>query len=572
MRFDRRMILLFLPVVLAPFRPFPELLALLASLLGVHVVLRFERSQPFGRLSLLMAAFLLIQLYNPLLAKVPLGPWVFFGLILSIWVAVWINFELNPKKGNIEKPPAGLIDWLKSIPYPVLVGLAFPLFLTAFVLLGFQFSPIEVPEALRPWGGFRTLLAGSTLFFFFHWCLFSEGGLSQTSLKHLALMAKWSLSVLGVIFLGRLLLFILAFSFSLLSGSTNSSRSDSLLATTKSLAIQPLDWLVREHLLGAGLNADVSGDDWVRWAKDASRDPLKSLKAPSPLLKFLVKGGLSIPAETDPTSGHPAVGIAVSAGHQNLYVLFDQGLLVKISEGVSPRTFPPESGRMVHLRLDQNQNPLLLEASGRLTRIEPDGSRTLLARPVEGDPGFRRLAVQPGTGDIFALDLYGVFYRLDREGHWLADERFKPFSKENDIASDIARDITLSPDGTIYMLDCYGRVYSSPLASADVKGPVQDTHFWPKNPLGQSIQAFTGAGSHGYIVVDRYGGVYPDPDPRNQHAPQSSVEPYLFPWSLPRKDQDVVDHVFLDPQRWIYLLTRKGQVLTNYRWADIWAE
>lgn len=119
MRFDRRMILLFLPVVLAPFRPFPELLALLASLLGVHVVLRFERSHPFGRLSLLMAAFLLIQLYNPLLAKVPLGPWVFFGLILSIWVAVWINFELNPKKGNIEKPPAGLIDWLKSIPYPV---------------------------------------------------------------------------------------------------------------------------------------------------------------------------------------------------------------------------------------------------------------------------------------------------------------------------------------------------------------------------------------------------------------------------------------------------------------------
>lgn len=567
---DTLQILFYLPILFDPLRPWPDLLAVLVTYGGLQILVRNGAWGTSAEVSLLVGSLLILQLYLPLLAMVPMQNGIFLGLLLSVWMAAWMNVALKSSRRISRTFTLNFKDWWESIPIPVYLGLAFPLVLGVLVLSGFQFSPIEVPEALRPWGGLRTLVAGSTAFLFIHWLLFSGGGATQSNLIRIGQLSKRCCGILTVLFFGRLLLFLLVGGLNLVVGTPTPLRYDAVLSTSKSLAITQLDWLVRKQVLSVGLTPEISIDEWVRWAKDADHDPFKALAAPSPLAKFLVKGGASIPIETEQTGDHPAVGIAVSADHQNLYVLFDQGMLVKISEGVTVRTFPPELGGMVHIRLDQQQRPLLLEISGRLTRIEAEGQSTVLAQAISRDTGFRRLAVHPTTGEIFALDLYGVFYRIDAQGHWQADERFKPYSQSGDLTYDIARDITISPSGTIYLLDCFGRVYSSSLASSEIKGPTQNTHYWPGNPLGQSIQASSNT-DNSYTVVDRYGGIFPKPDPRCENPP-TSLEAYRLPTSLPRKDQDIVDHVFLEPQRWIYLLTRNGQVLTNYRWADTWAE
>jgi hypothetical protein len=356
-----------------------------------------------------------------------------------------------------------------------------------------------------------------------------------------------------------------------------SAEWERLLERTEKLGWQGMDFSARTKALASG----ISGNDWVRIAKGSAKDPVRGIEGTGLFWKMLARGGEAFGGDAALAADDSAVGMCINEKRSEIWTLSARGKLLRISEGREVFEVSPSSGSFVHcargtpLEEWQRWEVLLLEADGRLLTYDPTLDRTIEICPSAYDEKpriFRRLCIDPETGNAWALDLYGNLYRDPSPKGWEIDKRFAEVCRRGNIDYDVARDITISQGGTIALLTCDGEIWSSSLDSSAIEGPVRETHYWPDHAVGQSIASHIG----GHSLVDRYGGVYLSPYPKGRDF-ESFKGTYLFPRSLPLKEEyleagdAVVDHAYLPDRRWVYLLTGRGRILTNHRWSKIWA-
>jgi hypothetical protein len=504
-----------------------------------------------------LAAMFVVLLYLPLADFFILGGKAIFLIGGVLVLLVEVELSERRKKGltsgqNGREEPSPLFG-------SILSALGIPVVLGCLVAAGLLFSPEEIPHVLLPLGGFSGA-AGMGLIWWAVWRGFSgeSGGL----LPFPRGMAVLTVLVLAITVVAR---GVAVWNDG--TGSAPAKEWNSLLERAEAIHLDWLEWQVRKKALSSSAAlADPAA--WVDWAKGGSLDLTKEDKAPNLFCKFSVRGGNAFPDTGESVATAEAVGLAVDPDRMRLWVLNAQGLLVRIASEVNVFNATAEVGPFVHCRLDDEGHPLLLEAGGRLQRLADEGLETICPGSREDrEPVFERLCVDPETGSPWALDVYGRIYHSPSPQGWMRDDRFLSVSHTETLGVDVARDITINASGTLALLDCYGRIWSASLNSPEIKGPSLETHFWPTDPLGQSIAACPG----GYTVVDRLGGIYVSPNPKRREI-QRLRGTYLFPLSLPRKEPDIVDHAFLPERRWVYLLTKSGKILTNHRWAKVWAE
>ncbi|MCB9784525.1 MAG: MerC domain-containing protein [Candidatus Omnitrophica bacterium] len=325
-----------------------------------------------------------------------------------------------------------------------------------------------------------------------------------------------------------------------------------------------------DHILDALESPALAGNpiEWIHWAKHLSGDAEGDLDTDFLPLRLLAFGGKPFEDRID-SETESFVGIEIDADSLTLYLLTDSGRLFGIdANGVSENQVDPEVGPFVHLTLGRNQTPVMLEAGGRLLSASGGAFQEII--PSQFSPEFAymmRLAYDPTEDNTWAMDRFGVVFRADPEGRkWIRDERFLPIAKTPDGLYPTAQDIAVDSRGNLGFLNCYGEVWSSSLESTEIYGPERGSHFFPDFPVSQSL----GANEKSWEIVDRYGGFYHEPYPSAKEE-LALRDSFLFPRSLPRRDPEVVDHVYLPEHRWLYLLTKSGRILTNKKWQSYWA-
>ncbi|NUN97187.1 MAG: O-antigen ligase family protein [Candidatus Omnitrophica bacterium] len=501
----------------------------------------------------LLATALLVQLYLPALPKSWLAPG---PALLMGGLCLLLSFS---RQGDAASGGMGA---------PLHLGLGFPLALGGGLMLCLDLSPLDLPEAFLPSEGLATALGLSLalwgLWRFlalqvgrapFEWGPFGPGVYEIRSLV-----------VAGLVVLSVLLraIGVETSRQGLLAREEGDVRSwELLIHRAKALDLRGLENQVRASALAsAGVRREP--DRWVSLAKDSSVSLINEENT-SLFARFLARGGKALPEDYLQVERDEAVGLALDWNSKRFLMLTAGGRLVILENGIRAAQLVAEASPFAHCRLDREGNLFALEARGALHLWNDHGTRKVC--PGGPEPIFRRLSVDPGSGQPWALDLYGNLYHSPSERGWTRDERFVSVSQSGGTVYDIARDLAISASGSVSLLDCYGRIWSASLDSPEVKGPLEATHYWPRKPVGQSLQA----DSTGFTVVDRFGGVYLSPWPTSP-AVLALRGSHLFPRSLPRRDPDVVDHVFLSDKRWIYLLTKSGRILTNTRWHGVWAE
>ena len=146
------------------------------------------------------------------------------------------------------------------------------------------------------------------------------------------------------------------------------------------------------------------------------------------------------------------------------------------------------------------------------------------------------------------------------------DFRFQNVSRRGDIVWDVARDFCITPTGTIALLTCDGEIWTSSKESSEIKGPLRGTHYFPDDPVAQSLDWKRS----GYDFADRYGGFFHVPYPSSR-ADLKFRGTYLFPRGVFIDEDEVedgkgvVDHEYDDDRRWLYFLTADGRLFTNYK-------
>lgn len=443
----------------------------------------------------------------------------------------------------------------------VLTGLI-PLSCGAGVWMTLSLSSEPLPTQFIPTDGSLTALGMISVW----WALVGElsrsgegKGLSRPALLAIVVVLMFSI-------VGRIGLMETKFRALQKSGETKVGEWDRLLHRTHTLDWRWLDRRVRMAALGTSAWTE-DPMTWVHWAKETSRDLSSHLEDVDLFWRYLARGGKVVNRESRMAEADAAVGLCLDLERRRLWIPTKEGMLLQVSESLESFSLDAEVGAFVHCRLDPEGRPLLLEAGGRVLRFENgEGLEVVPTLYGESAATFRRLRVNTKSDEIFALDLFGNFYRSRGDGApWEIDERFVPVSRSEGITFDVARDIALSTQGSISLLTCFGEIWSSSLDSVELVGPRRKSHYWPDYPVGQSLSA----NEQGYEVVDRFGGFYLAPYPSDP-AVLELRRSYLFPRSLPRKAGDIVDHVFLEDRRWLYMLTGSGRVLTNHRWSDFW--
>ncbi len=521
---------------------------------------------PWGAVSSILGTLFLLGLYIPLVEAIRFPPEaVLIPLILGIG-AYQLERLSSPRVASQvihREDPLVTQDW--PIRLPVWLALSVPILLGSFVMASFWIAGTHVPAVLKPKDGVFTAL-WLALVWWFVWARFS-GKLTPDRYNRASPWFRQAGSILIVlsVVLGARFLGVGWNYLKYNGGNASFTEWNQLLERSRGLGLLPFERAVRKRAL---TQAQQDGNTWawIHWAKDSDHDPLRRSTPPSLLAKFLTRGGKA-PSASGSLSQATATGLAVDSNFHAIWVLYEEGQLVEITNTIKQLTLDVANSSFTHIRLDPQGHPLILRADGELLRF--DGTPEILCPPTSqfGEVVFRRLCLDPQSGQTWSLDLYGNIYRWDPASGWIQDQRFLEVSRKENQTYDIARDLAITQDGTFALLDCYGQVWKSPIGSNTIDGPYCQTHFWPTLPLGQSIQAVVNE----FILCDRYGGIYLTPYPRDR-ATLSLKGSYLFPRSLPREKQDIVDMVFLPEQRWVYLLTGSGRILTNHRWGDVWAE
>ena len=569
----------FLPVLWSPLFGFPELLssgvilAVIALLLWPRFRELLEDLAPinsgedrWGTLIPILGTLFLLNLYVPLVETLNLPPSALLMLLALVFAAFHIErfsqpaiTPTAPLKSHSALPSEGSSKAL------ICLTLMVPLIVGLFVTCSFGLSSFQIPDVFKPREGFLTSLVLAILWWITWRRMGGKFSISPCSGGTFPL----TLAIASLILLSTILgIRILGTGMSYLSYSGKTAaitKWDHLLQRSQRLGFPPIEWGIRKSALArAGIDGESA--TWVHWAKEADRDPLEELKPPSPLAEFLARGGKVQPASGSILKATPAA-LMVNSNLKALWVLFRQGQLVEISDQIRTHTLNPEASYFTHVCQGHKGIPLILRADGELLQF--DGTPGVLCAPTYqfGEVVFRRLCLDPDTKQIWSLDLFGNLYRFEEGVGWIQDQRFREVSRLGNQTYDIARDFAITPDGYVALLDCYGQVWKSPIQSSTIEGPYRETHYWPSLPLGQSLHAV----GNDFILCDRFGGVYLTPYPQDP-ANLSLRGSYLFPRSLPRTEQDVIDLEFLPDRRWLYLLTQSGRILTNHRWGDVWAE
>ena len=546
------------PLLWAHLVSFPQIAALAGTLLLAFLA----KAVTTDRAVLALAALFLLQLYVPLCDVFAIE-----GLALLLLGAVFFAVSI----GNHSSNQAGKRECGLCGPHWLTAGV--PLALGGGMALALHFSKVDLPGVFVPFNGWMGG-AGLSLLWLgaIHWLSTNRG--------HWGAWFRFSSGVVGV--LAVVLLFRLVSIQSEVRALTANSDGESanwerLLERTEKLGWQVLDFSARRE----ALSSMVPGMGWVHIAKGSAKDPVRGTEGPGPFWRLLARGGEAFTEDAALAADDSAVGICMNGEMSEIWILTAQGKLLRISERREVFEVSPSSGAFVHCaqgtRFEkwQRSEVLLLEADGRLLAYDPGQNRTTEICPppyTERPQIFRRLCIDPETGNPWALDLYGNLYRSPSPKGWEIDKRFAEVSRRGEIDSDVARDITISQRGTVALLTCDGEIWSSSLDSSAIEGPVRETHYWPDHAVGQSIASHVSEHS----LVDRYGGVYLSPYPKGRDF-ESFKGTYLFPRSLPLKEKyiaagdAVVDHAYLSDRRWIYLLTGRGRILTNHRWSEIWA-
>jgi hypothetical protein len=577
-------VLTFLPLLWAGLFGFPNLLALGLTLVSLVCLTRFPLPTPHHtEVFRILGILFYLQLLLPLIQWMDLSSWLLTGWVVTLGLVWYLQRNaIAAEWGRVSDqriiPPAAV-----PLPsFPSFGALAFPLLVCLFVNFCFSISSLNIPTELKPYTGLGTLLGMALLWLSFWWWFPGCVLLCSWSLTDLTNLGFRRWLTLWLLLLGIFCFRMMTLGWALVMPPTVLEAWEQLLQKGNAIGCRSLEWSVQKQALASAV-AQQDERLWIRWAKDANRDPRELSEAPSPLAAILAHGGyLTVPA-TEIIRGASAVGLAVTDQPLSVAVLYENGVLLRLLAGGQPEvhSYLPQSGACVHCCLDQAGQLLILESFGRVVRL--DGTFTEVCPPPNQDrqPIFRRLDVDPQTGALWMLDLYGNLYHSDLtprpplqsgEGGspWILDDRFRKVAIKDELAYDIARDIAITSDQKIALLDCYGQIWESSLAGQAVDGPHKKTHYWPSIPVGQSLQAVPG----GYSLIDRYGGIYLSPFPMVVKGEDTLLKPgdYLFPLSLPRQEQDMIDHVFLPRERWSYLLTRAGKILTNHRWGKVWAE
>jgi len=509
-----------------------------------------------------LAASLLIQLYLPLLDffQVPPGTLFLISIILVVTHALAGRISRPWSSEGIEK--SGAVIFFLMI--PILIGFT--------VIMGFQLSDREIPGIFYPLAGGQNLIA-ITLLWWVAWRRnpFSGAERENQRATHQRLFLQLSTFMIAV---------ILAFLIVRIWGIESTSRKnqkelpnvveswDSLLRSAEQLNFPMLDSHVRVKALSSQA-AQANPSVRVRWLKQSGEDLTDEVPSPGLYWEFLARGGKIFKNFGNAT----AVGIAHDRKGEIIWVLTRSGKLVRLSNELEILSATPRSERFVHLRLDSDGNPLLLENSGRLLKYEKgEFIEYCPGQPPPHPATFTRLEIDPVSGDPWALDLYGRLYHTPTRSGWSESKVFVPLSSHQGQPYDIARDIAISREGRIAFLNCFGEVTTAPLDAAlagrggSLENPHREAHYWPGSAVGQSI----GANFHGFDIIDRYGGLYRTPLPDPVNWPQGNRQQTDFR-SLPRKNQDVVDHFLMPEEGWAYMLTKSGRVLTNKGWMGRWA-
>jgi len=569
----------FLPVLWAPLFGIPELLSL-GVILAAIALLQWPRFREllesqapitsggnrWWTLMPILGTLFLLSLYVPFVETLNLPPTALLILLVLVYTAFHIEklsqpaiTPTAPLKSHSALPSEGSSKAL------ICLTLMVPLIVGIFVTCSFGLSSYQIPEVFKPREGLLTSLVLAILWWI-TWrrmggkfsVLPSSGGTFPLPLAIASLMLLST--ILGIRILGT------GLSYLSYSGKTATmNKWDHLLQRSQRLGLPPIEWEIRKSALArAGIDGESA--TWVHWAKDADRDPMEELKPPSPLTEFLARGGKVQPAMGNIPQATPAA-LMVDGSLKALWILYRQGQLVEISDQIRTHILNPEASYFTHVCQGHKGIPLILRADGELLQF--DGTPGVLCAPTYqfGEVVFRRLCLDPNTKQIWSLDLFGNLYRFEEGSGWIQDQRFKEVSRLGNQTYDIARDFAITPDGQVALLDCFGQVWKSPIDSTTIQGPFRETHYWPGLPLGQSLQAV----GNDLILGDRFGGVYLTPYPQDP-AILSLRGSYLFPRSLSRSEQDVIDLEFLPERRWLYLLTQSGRILTNHRWGDVWAE
>lgn len=527
---------------------------------------------------------LLFLLYLPLLrgiATIREGLLIAGGLVLFAGLGDRVlgprtNISIDPSRACSPPLVAGLAT---------LVGILLPAGWGAFVILCMELSPVDIPDELQPENGTIAAAGFAVLAVSTH-LLFHK---ARTGVN-LSNPQGWApLRIVGCLLAIIILVFVVRVSV-LTARCLFLQQPDQGVAQLIQTRTETLNeaselgftwyegWLRSTCLAKDRERMDLF--TWIDFGKRCLSDPTRKLELPSPLTKFLIRGGNTFP--DDPASGSVAdatgegkldsphaVGLAVDWTVPRFWVFRSDGLLVSIDDNLETQSFSAEVGPFVHICLDAERRPLLLESGGRLLRVM-DATTEVVCTTIKDywKPIFRRLAIHPTSGEPIALDVFGKFHRRASGGGWSADDRFVPVSSTKEIGYDIARDITLTVGDEIILLDSFGDLYRSPLSGREIGGPERETHFWPDSPVGQSIST---PFPDSHLIVDRHGGAYLT-DHELSDRWKAGLAPTLFPRSLPREEPDIVDHAFEPGRGWIYMLTRGGRILTNYRWADVWAD
>jgi hypothetical protein len=463
--------------------------------------------------------------------------------------------------------------------------LALPLFLGVGVVLALALSRENLPLELLPIEGLETAAGLSLLWYSVWWALrgnppcpaipeetrqAAETGVSTqpqlSSYRPLLPLRTCALVIcLSVIGLAVRLFHLVEERRHLEVSQAGSVAWSQLIKETELLG---WSWF-EEAIRRAAVRSEAAKSDpkaWVDWVKGSRKD-LTQEGYPSPFFKFLARGGAAFP-KMETGDAHEAAALAVDLERRRIWVLSAGGLLLRIGNDIHPQVLHASLGPFVHCRIEPGGDPLVLESGGRLLRVRDEGVEEVCPTAETQQPIFRRLCMDPRSGQPWALDTYGNLYHSPGAAGWLRDERFTGISKEgNTVLYDIARSLAISAQGRIAVLDCYGQIWSASLDSPRVDGPLRESHYWPALPVGQSM----GSSHEGWRLVDRYGGFYFSPYPRNSGI-LALRGTHLFPRSLARREPDIVDHAFLEDRRWVYLLTKSGKILTNKRWTRVWAE
>ncbi len=568
-----------LPMLWAALFNFPALLGL-GFFLAAIAVLQWPRFQAWRETNspedlpldswrltpLILGTLFLLGSYLPLVEALGLSSSVILAVMLLGFGAVLLERYSQPREVIPVASPPGFWSAYK-LPTRICVGLSLglPILLGGFVMVAFALGGNHISSLLKPKEGFFSIL-----WLAFVWCALWIWMGRKSDPQH-APGRPFPLQLAAgtlIVLCGVLVFRVIGTGWSYLScrgGTASVAEWDHLLKRSQEIGLAPMEWAIRRSALElARQEGDI--ETWVRWAKDAGGDPLKRSDPPSLLAEFLARGGRII-EDLGKEPRPKAVGLVVQEDLKTIWVLFDQGPLAEITDQTRLHPLDPETSTFTHLRLDPQGHPLILRADGELLRF--DGVPVVLCPPPNHntDPKFRRLCLDPHTGSPWTLDFYGNIHRFDPNSGWLQDSRFVDVSHHDDLSIDIARDLAITQDGTLALLDCYGQVWRSPINANTVEGPLSKTHYWPTLPLGQSILAV----GNEFVLCDRYGGIYLTPYPKDP-ATLALRGTYLFPRSLPRKEQDITDQAFLAGRRWIYLLTSSGRILTNHRWGDVWAE